>query len=1180
MLRACVALIAPELANPSRSSRHRGDLEALAATWDGARRSRAIRAPPFRSWAWISAWWKSFSAGREPVVLVAATRGAAVGLLPAVRRALAARRPPPRLHGRRHRRLRLPRHRLAAPSDAAAAGARLRRLTSRTSPRRARASTASCRDDPLLPALTARLPRARAAVEPRYRCPHITLARRLRRATSARCPTAPARNCKRRLRWLEKRPGYRLECADRRRRRSSRGARRALRLHHQRWAVEGGSDAIDSPTSRRSIAAPPARSPSAAGRASICLHVEGAPRAALYGLRHGDRFAFYQAGYDPDWRQRSVGTVLLGHDRRVGASTRARPSSTFSAAPSPTSSSGPTARARRCGCARATRSLRAALPRRRPQRSTGGCARRASARCRSGARVGASCPQEGRPMKRAGVATGSSSGSPPASQARALGIAARALRTLVARARASTCSATIASSTPSTWRRRRSTRRCASPATPSAARWSSCASASSCCRCRTSCAPSPASLTLPHDAVAVTFDDGYRDVLLRAAPDPARARAFRRRSSCRPASTRPTDATAVAARSPLRRRLGRAAARGRPLASLGDSRDRAPAHARRPRLGAARTGRRRRGCSSARRPPPRWRASSTCSRRAFGAPPLDDGAARALRPPRCARCAERLGDRRAHHRPRRAHARAAPPSSAASSSPARPTLERWSGQPLPLLRLLQRLPLAPRSSPSCAAPATKAPSPPAIAPTRPQRRSLPHQPQGAVGSARARPGGRFSPSLSAANLHDLFGALGLTHPVDGEVDARRADEPQQDREQSATRRESPAHGGGACVLKVWPARTAAPAVAFFGLLAFILIVYANPGNWFDGLDDVGFAKIAAGLSLAALVGSWLLYNRRLTIGGRRARCSSPLRARRLLARLVLWPKFTFDTFTDGLKYLAVFLLVANVVDSEARLATTVRVLALASVHPGARRHLVARARRAPGRRRSRRLDWHLRQPQRPRLPPGRRRGHGARRARRRAASRLRKLAWLVAVGADRLRLLLTQSRGGMFAGLASCCSSGRCARSSARRSSSAPRASLGAAGLHVAQQPLARRTDEATAYGEDVSARGRIDAWRTGLDIAKDRPFTGVGAGAFMIAWPEFAPGDAGEVRTRAQHVHPAARRAGHPGALLFLGALGAAALGIVARRTRQLAAAADRARRRSAAWPASPSAASSAASP
>ncbi|HEX9104366.1 MAG TPA: hypothetical protein VF997_19280, partial [Polyangia bacterium] len=49
---------------------HRGDLEALAATWE-ALADPAHPGAAFRSWAWISAWWKSFSAGKEPFVLVA-----------------------------------------------------------------------------------------------------------------------------------------------------------------------------------------------------------------------------------------------------------------------------------------------------------------------------------------------------------------------------------------------------------------------------------------------------------------------------------------------------------------------------------------------------------------------------------------------------------------------------------------------------------------------------------------------------------------------------------------------------------------------------------------------------------------------------------------------------------------------------------------------------------------------------------------------------------------------------------------------------------------------------------------------------------------------------------------------------------------------------------------------------
>ncbi|HEX9103231.1 MAG TPA: hypothetical protein VF997_13560, partial [Polyangia bacterium] len=97
-------------------------------------------------------------------------------------------------------------------------------------------------------------------------------------------------------------------------------------------------------------------------------------------------------------------------------------------------------------------------------------------------------------------------------------------------------------------------------------------------------------------------------------------------------------------------------------------------------------------------------------------------------------------------------------------------------------------------------------------------------------------------------------------------------------------------------------------VAFWGLLVFLVIVYANPGNWLDALEDIGFAKIAAGFSLAALAGSWLLYNRRLTIGGVQGWALVALFALvGFSATWSYWPKFSFDTFTDGLKYLAIFL---------------------------------------------------------------------------------------------------------------------------------------------------------------------------------------------------------------------------------------------------------------------------------
>ena len=42
------------------------------------------------------------------------------------------------------------------------------------------------------------------------------------------------------------------------------------------------------------------------------LEVDGRPVAAFLGWRLGARFAFYQSGFDPEWAEHSVGSVLLG----------------------------------------------------------------------------------------------------------------------------------------------------------------------------------------------------------------------------------------------------------------------------------------------------------------------------------------------------------------------------------------------------------------------------------------------------------------------------------------------------------------------------------------------------------------------------------------------------------------------------------------------------------------------------------------------------------------------------------------------------------------------------------------------------------------------------------------------------------------------------------------------------
>ena len=54
------------------------------------------------------------------------------------------------------------------------------------------------------------------------------------------------------------------------------------------------------------------------------------------------------------------------------------------------------------------------------------------------------------------------------------------------------------------------------------------------------------------------------------------------------------------------------------------------------------------------------------------------------------------------------------------------------------------------------------------------------------------------------------------------------------------------------------------------------------------------------------------------------------------------------------------------------------------------------------------------------------------------------------------------------------------------------------------------RTGSLAEYQTDLSAQGRVHAWQVLYRVAVDRPFTGTGAGAFLAAWPLYAPIEAG----------------------------------------------------------------------
>jgi CelD/BcsL family acetyltransferase involved in cellulose biosynthesis len=42
------------------------------------------------------------------------------------------------------------------------------------------------------------------------------------------------------------------------------------------------------------------------------MKVGGQAVASVYGILHGQTFVYFQSGYDPAWRNRSVGLVLVG----------------------------------------------------------------------------------------------------------------------------------------------------------------------------------------------------------------------------------------------------------------------------------------------------------------------------------------------------------------------------------------------------------------------------------------------------------------------------------------------------------------------------------------------------------------------------------------------------------------------------------------------------------------------------------------------------------------------------------------------------------------------------------------------------------------------------------------------------------------------------------------------------
>ncbi|HEX2568902.1 MAG TPA: GNAT family N-acetyltransferase [Polyangia bacterium] len=288
------------------------ELPALATAWDALIDEQAPGAV-FRSAAWLLPWWKHFSPGKELRIYVArsAATGRLVGVLPAYR-------VPTPLGGSR---LRLMGDDtvgsdylgvIARPEDQGAATRAIVRALA--AEEHDLCFNFVAEDDPLVEALRHQATRdaGQFTAAPLLPCPYldITAAGDFRRWRDG-LPRGGGAQLVRRRRWLERRPDFALEVVTEESKMV--GALATLwQLHQGRWAREGGSDAVDRPE----VIAFHAEAGTELARRGwarvYLLHVEGAARAALYGFERGGRFAYYQSGNEPAWRQRSVGTVVLG----------------------------------------------------------------------------------------------------------------------------------------------------------------------------------------------------------------------------------------------------------------------------------------------------------------------------------------------------------------------------------------------------------------------------------------------------------------------------------------------------------------------------------------------------------------------------------------------------------------------------------------------------------------------------------------------------------------------------------------------------------------------------------------------------------------------------------------------------------------------------------------------------
>lgn len=297
-----------------RCVRDPAELARLRPEWDAL--CDASDAGPFLCWEWLYPWMRRIAPDREPLVLTVRGReGELVGLLPlALERTRALGQPVRRLAflGETHVGSDYLDVVARRGHEEAVGRALVRALHDLRDAWDVLDLTDLREGSPTVALLRDAFGDVR--LTERYVCPYETLDPKepfdafLKR-------TGRRDNYLRRRKWLEKQEGYRVEVTERPGELAGPMAD-FFRLHALRWSGDGGSQGIKG-SGVEAFHRDATQLLAERGRLRLyTMRVGGRAVASVYGIVHQGTFVYFQSGYDPAWRNRSVGLVLVGETFR------------------------------------------------------------------------------------------------------------------------------------------------------------------------------------------------------------------------------------------------------------------------------------------------------------------------------------------------------------------------------------------------------------------------------------------------------------------------------------------------------------------------------------------------------------------------------------------------------------------------------------------------------------------------------------------------------------------------------------------------------------------------------------------------------------------------------------------------------------------------------------------------